>query len=419
MQPNTRYVVFRTPTLLDLTAITTFGVNAKPNASNPIGFFGTGLKYAIACLVRAKAELELHIRNGAKHEKYMFYTKEEAFRDQSFQFIYMRKGDRTKWFQKDVRLPFTTDLGKNWELWQAFRELYSNTLDERGEAFIGGTFRVEDKESDVDAYMRDRPTVPVETIFAVNLPKFEEEYNKRKEVFLPEAYTPKEGEKIQRFNKPSKYIYYRGIRIYELTHPSLFTYNIIRYTTLTEDRTAAYPWQIDAWVAEYVTQSDDALYIEQCLKQEQKKEDQEKTFESRLNYRDVQVLPGSVFSEVALKMRQHSKDSLLPSAHKYIGLYVPAAREIIKREREVKEGQHWKGPNHHTYKVITVANWHVEESEQDMHPIMVVYHDIYEPKKVCADHYDHWRDRMILMTQSPARPEAEYAAIPMAIDTPF
>ena len=32
----------------------------------------------------------------------------------------------------EEQLPFTTELGKNWEVWQAYRELHSNTLDESG-----------------------------------------------------------------------------------------------------------------------------------------------------------------------------------------------------------------------------------------------------------------------------------------------
>jgi hypothetical protein len=40
---------FCTPGLIDLEAVFTFGVHAK-ETENPIGYFGTGLKYAIVTL---------------------------------------------------------------------------------------------------------------------------------------------------------------------------------------------------------------------------------------------------------------------------------------------------------------------------------------------------------------------------------
>jgi hypothetical protein len=44
-------VVFENPGEIDAAAIRTFGVSVK-EGENPIGFFGTGLKYAIAILLR-------------------------------------------------------------------------------------------------------------------------------------------------------------------------------------------------------------------------------------------------------------------------------------------------------------------------------------------------------------------------------
>ena len=47
------------PGLIDLHGITTFGVCAKPEAENPIGYFGTGLKYALAFFLGEGLKLEL------------------------------------------------------------------------------------------------------------------------------------------------------------------------------------------------------------------------------------------------------------------------------------------------------------------------------------------------------------------------
>ena len=50
-------VVFSTNGLIPLQAFTMFGLNAKPESKNPFGFFGTGLKIAIAVCLRMQQEV--------------------------------------------------------------------------------------------------------------------------------------------------------------------------------------------------------------------------------------------------------------------------------------------------------------------------------------------------------------------------
>ena len=52
-------VVHVTKGKLDLRSLSTFGLNAKPNTTNPIGYFGTGMKYAIAVLLRKHVSIEM------------------------------------------------------------------------------------------------------------------------------------------------------------------------------------------------------------------------------------------------------------------------------------------------------------------------------------------------------------------------
>ena len=61
----TRAVAFRTPGLIPIEAFTSTGVNVKIH-DNPIGHFGTGLKYAVAVLLReAGASVPFEIVVGA------------------------------------------------------------------------------------------------------------------------------------------------------------------------------------------------------------------------------------------------------------------------------------------------------------------------------------------------------------------
>ena len=116
-------IFFSNPGHMDILAATTLGVNAKTNDS-PIGYFGTGLKYAIATLLRHNHEIVISIGDTY----YTFFSTPMKSRNKSYHLVEMRiNGDERR------PLGFTTDLGKNWGIREAYRELYSNMLDEEGE----------------------------------------------------------------------------------------------------------------------------------------------------------------------------------------------------------------------------------------------------------------------------------------------
>lgn len=231
-------VVFKTPTLLDIRAITTFGLHAKPNTPNPIGYFGTGLKMAIAVLVRNNIPIRLWIGN----REYEFYTYNGKFRDVDTQFIRMR--ERTgikKWFHTD--LGFTTQTAKDWEVWMAYRELESNTRDEEGMTYI--------MSSGEEA---PYPSGYTTTIAVGPSDKFVEAAEGKEGVFLPNGLRGDVADQpdFQVIDKPSSYLYYRGMRVMKLEQPSLMTYNILKKQELTEDRTLKdqwwMPYQLVRWL---------------------------------------------------------------------------------------------------------------------------------------------------------------------------
>ena len=236
-------VVFRTPTLLDTEAFMVFGVSAKPNTNNPIGYFGTGLKYAIAVLLRENIRVTIWIG----HHCYVFYKKEGSFRGQPFQQIMMKKrGILSSWTYH--KLPFTLTLGKNWKLWQVLRELHSNTLDENGT-----TFATSDDVMPEEGY----------TKIIVEGDLFTEEFHKIDNIFLPDAHssdTPWTGHpKVEIRNSPSQHIYYRGLRVLDLRpeERANLTYNILCPIELTEDRTVKYGFYAQRAICDALAQSED------------------------------------------------------------------------------------------------------------------------------------------------------------------
>lgn len=57
-EQTSRTIIFHNPGELDIRAVTTFGLSVK-KSDNPIGQFGTGLKYAIAVALRHGCDVEI------------------------------------------------------------------------------------------------------------------------------------------------------------------------------------------------------------------------------------------------------------------------------------------------------------------------------------------------------------------------
>lgn len=272
-----RITVFDTPGLLDLRAITCIGVNTKPHSVNPIGFFGTGLKYAVAILVREGMTVTL-LTGG---EAYNFYRKTEKFRDKDFDFIRMKRELMSGVARKAQysELSYTTEFGKTWKLWQAFRELYSNTLDENGETYV--------VESLEEINLRDDRTYIV-----ISGEEFAKEYDDRARNFLPDGLTVKQQDsKLQVLDRPSNHVYYRGMRVYDLDKPSQFTYNFLEDVELTEDRTAKNFWWIKTRIEQHILESGDASMVERAVNAP------EGTLESELSYTNHYVEPSETFAK--------------------------------------------------------------------------------------------------------------------------
>jgi hypothetical protein len=198
---------------IDPRLIMTLGVNVKDNAS-PIGYFGTGLKYAIAGVLRIGGRVEIH--SGLM--KYHFVAHAETIRGKDFNFIRMN----------DLLLGFTTDLGKNWEPWMWYRELASNTYDEGGEV---------SQVTEVG-----EPQAGTTNIYVTWL---DTEHTKRDQIFLTgKPFFVREGvaEVYEGRRDAPNAIYYRGVKIVVPEKPARFRYNVTSKLDLTEDRTLRSMW---------------------------------------------------------------------------------------------------------------------------------------------------------------------------------
>jgi hypothetical protein len=238
-------VTFQNPGLIPMEAVTTMGVSVK-EGETPIGFFGTGLKYAIASLLRTGQRVTLW--RGL--DRYEFHVKNQEVRGKEFGFIDMweyRQEDGGSHLQ-ETRLGFTTHLGARWEMWQVFRELHANALDEGGTSCVA---RLEPREGFT--------TIHAQGVGVVDAA------SRRGETFLetlPLASLPG----LDVHPGPSQSLFYRGVRVATLVKASAHTYNLTTAQTLTEDRTLKDAWYADHCVGSSLGGCQDERLLETLLR---------------------------------------------------------------------------------------------------------------------------------------------------------
>jgi hypothetical protein len=97
-------------------ALTLLGASSKRDDETKIGFFGSGVKYAIAVLMRKGNGIRVF--SGLR--EIAIEKKEVTFRDTAFNQIFI-DGEATS---------LTTEMGPTWDTWFAVREIVCNAMDE-------------------------------------------------------------------------------------------------------------------------------------------------------------------------------------------------------------------------------------------------------------------------------------------------
>ncbi|MFA7291853.1 MAG: hypothetical protein WC023_06350 [Rhodocyclaceae bacterium] len=256
-------IVFENPGEIDIRSISTFGISVKEGA-NPIGFFGTGLKYAIAVLLRTGHQVAIH--SGLSVIE--FGIQKDAVRGQSFEFVTMAVNGG-----EPVSIGFTTQLGKQWELWMAYREIACNCKDEAGAA----------------RYANVTPAAQAgQTRIIVTGEGFEAVFADADLYILGDQPTQTIGTTEIR-NRRGNCLYYRGVRVMQLPRPSLYTYNLTAKLELTEDRTIKSQWDVYHRLSVMVLQAKDDRFIRTVVTAP------EETLEGGLDFHGWSVEPSEQF----------------------------------------------------------------------------------------------------------------------------
>lgn len=111
-----KYLLIQNTGEVEVEGFKLLGASTKRCDASKIGFFGSGIKYTVSYLLRN--DMFFTVYSGRSEVK--FETKEVTLRGQSFEKVLVN-GEETS---------ITTSWGENWNKWQIFREIVSNSLDE-------------------------------------------------------------------------------------------------------------------------------------------------------------------------------------------------------------------------------------------------------------------------------------------------
>lgn len=288
-------IVFRNPGLIDLGAVRTMGVSVKRPGS--FGYFGTGLKFSIATILRGGGSITLFCGK----EEHKFGVTPTMIRGESFNIVTMN----------GESLGFTDQLGKNWEPWMVLRELVCNAKDEAGEFFKG-----------LEPY--EWAFGDEETTIIVGWADLDKAYDQR-DVLFAEGDVLLEADGIQIMAarpEGTKHLYYRGVRVYETKGPCRFRYNTTEAQTLTEDRTLASDWSVRYLISKTLLRCQDREILDAALTTGSG------TFEWDLKFEDASwVTPSTQFIQAVLDARARKGVEVSPSAKAVVAKHVRSTSE--------------------------------------------------------------------------------------------
>ena len=218
---------------MDINSLLLMGATNKRGNDRMIGYFGSGLKYAMAVLL--KFEIPFRIFSGEK--EIIVTTVSQDFRGNKFDVIKIN-GKLTN---------MTTEMGPDWKAWFAVREIYCNAIDE-------GEYKLDISDKAVGTKGK--------TIFYI---EFDEQLkhmfsnwnkyfsDKRKDLLVD---SEEHRTKMFSGNMEDLIIYRKGIQChYEKTH-SLYHYDL-GWVDINESRVLSSIWDLRHHLPQIIAQIGD------------------------------------------------------------------------------------------------------------------------------------------------------------------
>lgn len=318
MGMDLKMIIFKNDGEIDINAITTFGVSVK--SADSIGFFGTGLKYAIAILLREGCSITIYSGN----ERLEFGIESVNIRGEEFDIVTMN----------GKQLGFSTELGKTWQPWMAFREIYCNCTDEGGEIYTASSIP-EAKQG--------------ETVIVCEGDILDDIY-RNLNLYILQTKPLVKNEFIEIRDSPTRHVFYKGVMVKSDMPQCMYTYNILDYIELTEDRTAKYNFQVIREITNGIVRLKDKAMIRNIVCAP------EYTFENDLDY-DIHTEPSDEFLEVCKLLAETHDKSANRHAIEFAMKYINADTEPKEIELTVLE----RGMYEKSCELLGLAGFNVME----------------------------------------------------------
>lgn len=291
-----KYILIQNDGEIEQNSFELIGASTKRGEAGKVGFFGSGLKYSIAYMMRN--DIAFRIFSG---EKELIFTTENAeLREQGFKRICIN-GNSTS---------YTTTMGPTWtEDWFVLREIYCNAIDESNCIMVKETENINAAAGKTRIYIElteklESVIAQWDSYFSIDrepLFKVEKAYSSfvgSKDI----GASSKNEQTIEVYAKTEGTLYRKGIRVFT-QQTWLFDYSL-QFVNINEDRTAqdtsGMSYVFVNLMADFVNQN----YVEQVLSSGKEKEPSSE-------YRDLKY--NSIEKKFSDKWVQFSNEYLLVS----------------------------------------------------------------------------------------------------------
>lgn len=251
-----KYILIQNDGEIESNSFELIGASTKRSQEGKIGFFGSGLKYSIAYMMRNKIDFKIF----SGEQELSFTTNDEQLKDQCFQRISIN----------GIRTSYTTTMGPTWkEDWFVLREIYCNALDEGACMIV--------KETEIVSASAGKTRIYIELTEALaDVSNSWDNYfaDEREPIFFAEnIHTSFLGhddgkyiteQKVSVYKKTRGIMYRKGIRVYDNKHWQ-FDYNFDR-VNINEDRTAKSPNGIQYAILDLAAKFINEDYIKTVLR---------------------------------------------------------------------------------------------------------------------------------------------------------
>lgn len=244
-----KYIKISSKGEIDPMAFILVGASSKRDDNTKIGFFGSGLKYSIAFLLREKIPFKVF----SSYKEIIIETKEVTFRDKTFNRVVVN----------DIESSLTTDMGLGWGSWQIIREIYCNSIDE-------GDYKISIVNEDKLIPMEDKTVFYIEINQNIQdvVDKWDSYFSEsRKDIALSLDNVIVEGEKTKEnlFKGSEELIIYRkGIQCYQEPTKSLYHYDMDKIE-INESRILKSMWSFKYDLTRAIQKSTDVGLIRNIL----------------------------------------------------------------------------------------------------------------------------------------------------------